>query len=72
MSFEGEEDLDVELGDIVPCDCSEGSYGHINALVERDWPPRFSLGNAHFGDCKRRVIGKWIVEDGEWKVSMES
>lgn len=36
MSFEGEEDLDVELCDIVPRDCSEGSYCHKCPLVPRD------------------------------------
>ena len=64
MSFEGEEDLDVQLGDIVPCDCSEGSYGHINALVERDWPPRFSLGNAHF--WRLQASGNWEMDCGRW------
>lgn len=57
MSFEGEEDLDIEFGDIVPSDCSEGSYGHINALVGRDWSPRFPFGNGHCGDAKRWVLG---------------
>lgn len=57
MSFESEEDLDIEFGDIVPCDCSEGSYGHINTLVERDWAPGFSFRGGHFGDSERRVFG---------------
>lgn len=69
MSFKGEEDLDIELGDVVPCDGSEGSYGHINALVERNWPPRFSFRYAHPEDLKRRVIGKQIVEGGEGRIS---
>ena len=57
MSFEGEEDLDIEFGDVIPSDSSEGSYGHINALVERDWPPRFSFRDAHSADSERRVLG---------------
>ena len=43
VSFEGEEDLNIEFEDVVPCDSSEGSYGHINALVHRDCSPRFSF-----------------------------
>lgn len=69
MSFEGEEDLDIEFGDVIPCDCSEGSYGHINALVELDWSPRFSFRNRHFGDCESGFLDKWILEFVESKVS---
>lgn len=73
MSFEGKEDLDIKFGDIVPCDCSESSYGHINAFVERYCSPRYSfgnsLGNAHFGGTESRKYGQAIVEGGESKVS---
>ena len=58
MSFEGEEDLDIEFGDIVPCDCSEGSYGHINALVQRDCSRRFPFRDSHFGDSEDGVFGQ--------------
>ncbi len=66
MPFKSEEDLDIELGDIVPCDSSEGSYGHIDALVERNWAPRFSFRDGHF---EGRVSRNMIVEGGESKVS---
>ena len=49
VSFEGEEDLNIEFGDIVPCDSSEGSYGHIYALIDGDFSPRFA-----FRDCFQR------------------
>ena len=57
MSFKGEENLDIEFGDIIPCDSSEGSYGHVNALVNRDWSSRFSFGCGHSEDWKRQVSG---------------
>ena len=60
MSFEGKEDLDIEFGDIVPCDCSESSYGHINAFVEPYCSPRYSFGNSlgdtHFGGTEARKL----------------
>lgn len=56
MSFEGEEDLDIEFGDIVPCDCSESSYGHENTLVELDFTASDSVrgifGDDHFGESE--------------------
>ena len=65
MSFEGEEDLNIEFGDVVPCDCSEGSYGHIYALVERDCPPRFSCRDSfcfgHSGKSARGGPGHKMV-----------
>ena len=70
MSLESKEDLYIEFGDIVPCDCSEGSYGHINALVERDCSPRHSFGDSfragHLGDADRQDFN---VEGGESEVS---
>ena len=57
MSLEGEEDLDIEFGDVVPCDCSEGSYGHIDALVDRDGSPRFSFRDSHSVASERRLFG---------------
>ena len=71
MSFEGEEDLDVEFSDIIPCDCGEGSYGHINALVEWDWAPGFSCNcfrYGHGGYSERRVSWEMCVKADECKV----
>ena len=69
MSFEGEEDLNVEFGDIVPCDCSEGSYGHINALVDGDCCSRFAFGNSfqrmcHLEDSEGESLEQRILEGG--------
>lgn len=71
MSFEGQEYLDIEFGDIVPCDCSEGSYGHINALVVRNCCSRLSFGDSlgHFGGFELGGSGQMISEGGESKVS---
>lgn len=71
MSFEGEEDLDIEFGDIVPCDCSEGRYGHIYALVDRNCSPRFSFRDSggHFRGSEDGRFGKLVVEGGWSKVS---
>ena len=73
VSFEGEEDLNIEFGDIVPCDSSEGSYGHINALVDRDSSPRFSFGDCfercHFGGSEGGGFEQRIVEGEESNVS---
>ncbi len=67
MSFEGEEDLDIEFGNIIPCDCGESSYGHVNALVDRDCSPRFSFWDAfrvgHFGDLSVRDLGKRLSRE---------
>lgn len=64
VSLEGEEDLDIEFCNIVPCDCGEGSYGHVNALVERNWSPRFSWGSGHCEFSERR--GPWTNDCGGW------
>lgn len=77
MSFEGEKDLDIEFGDIVPCDCSEGRYGHIYALVELDCSPGFSFRDSfrnsfwdgHFQGFEGGGFGEMMVEGGELKVS---
>ena len=69
MSLEGEKDLDVQFGDIIPCDCSEGSYGHIYALVDRDCSTGFSLRNSfragHLEESDSRGMMRMIVEGGE-------
>ena len=72
MTLEGEEDLDVKLGNVVPCDSGEGRYGHIICLVIWDGRPSGSFGCAHFGgsgswDLVRRDEGR--VGNGEAKVS---
>lgn len=73
MSFEGEEDLDIEFGDIVPCDCSEGSYGHVYALVDWDCSPglsyRDSFRDGHFKGSEGGGLGEMMDEGGESKVS---
>ena len=56
MSFEGQKDLDVEFGDIVPSDGSESSYGHVYALVVGDCSPRFTFRRGHCGDAEGRVF----------------
>ena len=87
MSFEGEENLDIEFGDIVPSDCSEGSYGHISALVDRDRSSGFAFEGGHVGGSARgrrepmifETVGgrsaKWIHRIGSsssWKGCREA
>ena len=73
VSFEGEEDLNIEFGDVIPCDSSEGSYGHINALVDRNRSSGFSFWDGfrrcHFGESEGGEFEQGIVEGEEWEFS---
>ena len=47
MTLEGKEDLNIEFSDIVPRDSSEGSYGHVVSLIERECLPSGPLRYTH-------------------------
>lgn len=71
MPFEGEEDLDVELGHIIPGDSGESSDGHPYTLIIWDSRVRGTFGSTHLGDGRVGLRRTECIEGGESDVSSE-